>query len=93
MTQQEINDRLILVAAEKRTHPHYKRTVELAKRYTALATGEGIEAYMKPYSRREDKDLFAARCEITNQITPSIISTLFAGTEKAFRSHYRPVTG
>ena len=93
MTQQEINDRLILVAAEKRTHPNYKRTVALAKRYTALATGEGIEAYMKPYSRREDKDLFAARCEITNQITPSIISNLFAGTEKAFRSHYRRELG
>lgn len=93
MIQQEINNRLIQVAAGKRTHPHYARVVSLAKRYTALATGENISAYMKPYSRREDADLFKARCEITNQITPSVISNLFAGTEKAFRSHYRREIG
>jgi hypothetical protein len=93
MTQSEINERLIQVAAGKRTHPHYGRTVALAKRYRALATGDGIEAYMKTYSRREDKELFKARCEITSQITPSIISNLFAGTEKAFRSHYRRELG
>ena len=93
MTQSEINERLIQVAAGKRTHPHYGRTVSLAKRYRALSTGDGIEAYMKTYSRREDKGLFKARCEITSQITPSIISNLFAGTEKAFRSHYRRELG
>lgn len=93
MIQQEINNRLIQVAAGKRTHPYYDRVVSLAKRYTALATGENIAAYMKPYSRREDADLFKARCEITNQITPSVISNLFAGTEKAFRSHYRREIG
>ena len=93
MTQSEINERLIQVAAGKRTHPHYGRTVSLAKRYRAVSTGDGIEAYMKTYSRREDKGLFKARCEITSQITPSIISNLFAGTEKAFRSHYRRELG
>lgn len=89
MTNQEINARLILVAADKRKHPNYARVNKLAKRYTALSTGEDIEYLMKMYSRREDKDLFRVRCEITQQTTPSIISQLTAGTEKAFRSHYR----
>lgn len=89
MTQAEINARLILVAAEKRKHPHYARVNRLAKRYTALSTGEDIEHLMKMYSRREDKELFKTRCEITQQTTPSIIAQLTAGTEKAFRSHYR----
>ena len=93
MQQIEINTRLIQVAADKRKHQHYLRTVALSKRYTALSTGEGISAYMKVYSRREDKELFKVRCDITNQITPSIISNLFAGTEKAFRSHYRRELG
>lgn len=89
MTQSEINTRLILVAAGKRTHPYYTRTVELARKYTALSTGVGIEKYMKMYSRREDANLFKVRCEITQQITPSILSRLSAVREKAYRSHYR----
>ena len=93
MTQTQINERLIQVAADKRKHPNYARTVMLAHKYTALSTGEGIEKYMRVYSRREDKALFKSRCEITNQITPSIISSLFAYTEKAFRSHYRREVG
>lgn len=93
MTQTQINERLIQVAADKRKHPNYARTVMLAHKYTALSTGEGIEKYMRVYSRREDKALFKSRCEITNQITPSIISNLFAYTEKAFRSHYRREVG
>lgn len=89
MTQAEINKRLILVAAGKRTHPYYLRTVELSEKCTALSTGVGIEKYMKMYSRREDLNLFKVRCEITQQITPSVLSRLSAVREKAYRSHYR----
>lgn len=89
MTQAEINKRLIEVAAGKRVHPYYMRTVELAKKYTALSTGVGIELYMKMYSRREDAALFKVRCDITQQITPSILSRLSSVREKSYRSHYR----
>jgi hypothetical protein len=89
MQQATINARLIQVAAGKRTHTHYTRTVELARMYSALSTGEGIEDYMKLYARREDKALFKQRVEITEQITPSIIANLSAILEKAYRSHYR----
>lgn len=89
MTQAEINTRLIQVAAGKRTHAHYTRTVELASKYTALSTGVGIANYMKMYSRREDAHLFKQRVEITEQITPAVIANLSAILEKAYRSHYR----
>lgn len=89
MTQAQINDNLLKVAAGKRKHAYYDRTVELAKKYMALSTGSGIEHYMKLYSRREDKALFKTRCEITQQITPSIIANLSAVLEKAYRSFYR----
>lgn len=89
MTQQQINTNLLLVAAEKRVHPYYKYTVEIAEKYTALSTGVGISALMRMYSRREDAELFRTRCEITQQVTSSIITKLFEHREKAFRSHYR----
>lgn len=89
MLQTEINRRLILVADGKRTHRYYDHTVERAKVYTALSTGYGISDLMKPYSRREDANLFKVRCEITNQVTPSVCSNLFAILEKAYRSFYR----
>lgn len=93
MEQSEINKRLIEVVAGKRTHPHYDHVAAAAKRYTALSTGVGIEAYMIIYSRREDAALFKVRCEITQQITPSILSRLSAIREKAYRSHYRREVG
>lgn len=89
MTKEQTLARLFEVAFKDARHPHYARTVALAKRYAAFATGEGIDAYMKVYSRRESPDLFKARCEITHQITPSVVTNLFAIAEKAYRSHYR----
>lgn len=93
MQQVEINTRLIQVAAGKRKHAHYARTVELAHKYTALSTGEGLNKYMKMYSRREDEALFKQRVEITEQITPSVIANLSAILEKGYRSHYRRELG
>lgn len=89
MLQTTIDKRLIMVAAGKRTHKHYERTVERAKLYMALSTGVGIEKYMKAYSRRESAETFKARVELTVQITPSIIDGLAAYQEKSYRSFYR----
>lgn len=89
MDQITINRRLIQAAAGKRTHRYYKRTVDIADKYRALSTGDGIANYMKKYSRREDSALFAVRCELTEQITPSIIDSLSAILEKGYRSFYR----
>lgn len=89
MQQTEINTRLIQVAAGKRKHANYKRTVEIAERYRALSTRIGINKYMKMYSRRESEQLFAVRCEITEQITSTIIDRLSSIQEKGYRSFYR----
>lgn len=84
-----INQRLIQVAAGKRTHPHYARTVERAKYYRALSTGAGIEEYMRPFYLRTDADLFAVLCRVTRQITPSVVSNFRDLLETAYRSFYR----
>lgn len=89
MDQFRINSRLIQVAANKRKHKHYDHVVSLASLYGALSTGVGIDKYMKQYSRREDSVLFAARCSMTEQITPSIIDSLSSILEKGYRSFYR----
>jgi len=89
MIQQEINSRLIQVAAGKRVHRYYERTVERAKLYTALSTGLDISKYMKKYSRRESAETFAVRVDITEQITPSICDNIMTILEKAYRSFYR----
>lgn len=89
MTFEAIQLRLIQAARGERTHPHYNRVCDISKVYAALSTGVGIEALMKPYSRREDAALFASRCELTEQITPSIIDSLSAFLEKGYRSYYR----
>jgi len=89
MQQSTINARLIQVASGKRTHPHYGLVCENAELYTALSTGVGISAYMKRYSRRESAEVYKVRCEITEQITPSIIDSLSAILEKGYRSFYR----
>lgn len=89
MLQSTINNRLIQVAAGRRVHQHYNRTVDRAKMYTALATGQGIEGYMRKYSRRETAETFAVRVEITEHTTPSVCNNLFSILEKAYRSFYR----
>lgn len=89
MDRTKINARLIQVAAGKRTHPHYERTVERAAYYRALSTGKGIEVYMRPFYLRTDEELFATLCRVTRQITPSVCSNFRDLLETAYRSFYR----
>ena len=89
MQPNTINARLIQVASGKRTHPYYESVCDNADLYTALSTGVGINAYMKRYSRREAEEVYNVRCEITEQITTSILDSLSAILEKGYRSFYR----
>ena len=88
MDKQTIQARLILTAAGKR-HKHYDRTVERAKYYRALSTGQGIEEYMRPYYLGTNKVVFDALCRVANQITPSVISSFTDLLETFYRSFYR----
>ena len=89
MDKQTIQARLILTAAGKRRHKHYGRTVERAKYYRALSTGEGIEEYMRPYYLRTDESTFKTLCRVTSQVTPAIISSFTDLLKTFYRSFYR----
>ncbi len=89
MDKQTIQARLILTAAGKRRHKHYDRTVERAKYYRALSTGEGIEEYMRPYYLRTDENTFKTLCRVTSQVTPAIISSFTDLLKTFYRSFYR----
>lgn len=78
---QEINDTISLGI----THEHYQRTVDLAIKYSQIISGKDIEKLLKQFNRREDKDMFEQRVELTKQITPSICSTVMKTFNKVFR--------
>lgn len=57
-------------------HKYYKHTVELAKNYYTLSTGDGMDAKLRQMSSRESNEAFAERKKITIHIISSIISNL-----------------
>lgn len=89
MDKATIQQRLVQTAAGKRRHKHYKRTVERAKYYRALSTGDGIEEYMRPYYLRTDEATFQTLCRVTNQVTPSVINSFTDLLDTFHRSHAR----
>lgn len=60
----------------KYVHPHWKRTVELARQYKALITGEGLEFMLRRFDRRESQEDFEQANRIAQQITPAITAAL-----------------
>lgn len=57
-------------------HIDYDRCNEIAKDYTAYATGVGIEDYLKRFNQRETEEAFKQRKELTQVNTTDIISRL-----------------
>lgn len=66
---------LFTTIAEKRTHPDYHRTVELAKDYTIYATGKGVEEKLIRFNTRESEEVFEQRKRLTQVTTPDIVGT------------------
>lgn len=61
----------------KRTkHKDYQRTVDLARKYKALKSGEDLGYLMRRFNRRESEQEFDQRMRLTKHITPAIIETL-----------------
>lgn len=89
MDRTSINQRLIQVAAGKRRHEHYDRTVERAAYYRALSTGANIEPYLRRYYKGTSMETFDVLCKITSQVTPSICSGFTDLLETSQRSFYR----
>lgn len=78
--------RAIHIINFKIQHSGYDRTVELAKKYWRLNTGEETGELLKQFNRRESKEAFDQRCALTSTITPAVLSTLNSPFYKAGRS-------
>lgn len=57
-------------------HKHYTRTIELAKLYRQLITGEDQESLLIQFVRREDAEMFAQRKALTQSITPAVAEAI-----------------
>ncbi len=71
----------------KLTHPNYKRTVDLAKKYKQLITGEDFDSLLRQFVRREDETMFSQRKQITQPITPAVIAAIMNPFYKVGRTN------
>jgi len=78
----------LFAAAKGHRHKYYDRTVAKATKYMALATGEGMDAMLRKFARRESEELFKQRKEITQHITQSVVGNIMAIYNKLPRSRY-----
>jgi len=70
-------------------HPHYAHTVAVAALCRTLVTGEGMDALMKRFARRESAALFKQRVEITQHIVKPVVENILDVFRKVPRSNYR----
>lgn len=68
--------------AHRTTHLHYDKTIDLAKRYTAFVTGEGIDVELKQFNQRESDDEFNQRKLLTQFTLPCIINRVMQPINK-----------
>ena len=67
---------LTLVIDNDLKHPYYKETVELSEKYIAYTTGVGMDKMLRQFVRREDKEMFEQRINITSHIIPAVYSQI-----------------
>ena len=87
MTLQELLKRFFVVVARDVRHDDYKLTVKRAELYKTLITGEGMDALLQTYVRRESEDLFEQRKRLTIHIISSICKNLLDIFYKVPRSN------
>ena len=67
-------------------HKYYDRTIELAKKYLALNTGEDIELLLRQFDLRESPELFKQRTAITKSIVGAVSEKIMNPFYKVARS-------
>lgn len=66
---------LIDVVKNNKTHQDYERVTELAEKYFALVTGNGISKLLKRIITRETEDEFKQRIELTKSVCPAVLNS------------------
>jgi len=87
MNKDELRLKLIDIVGLQKFHNNYTRTVELSELYNKLIGGKDIDTLLRQFVRREDNVLFEQRKTLTQQITPSICSTIMKTFNKVFRTN------
>jgi len=64
----------------------YDRTVDQARTYKALITGENCDWLLKRFVRREDDEAFEQRVALTISLTPAVCGTLMNPNNKVLRN-------
>lgn len=82
--QASVIEMLVSVAQGLR-HKHYKRTVDKARFYMALKTGEDLDEYVPRFEIRETKETYEARLKITTHISKSVLAGIQAAFQKVDR--------
>lgn len=75
------------IVEKKYRHPDYERTVELANKYRAFITGEGLDPYLQRFVPTEPDDLFQQRVRITKHIVSGVCKNLIDVAFKVPRSN------
>lgn len=75
-----------IIKGQKR-HKNYDRTVRFANEYKTIITGEGIDAYMKKWDKRETEKEYNERKELTINITETVCGNLIDPQKKLSRSN------
>lgn len=87
MDKEKLIYRLFQVAAYGLTHKNYSHVEKKAKLYKQLVAGVGIDDLLKQYVRREDKELFKQRVQLTQHIVTSVCKNLMDVFYKIPRSN------
>lgn len=77
--------RLCLTVKNEVVHEDYERVTHLAREYKKLITGEGIATMLRQVIRREDKEAFKQRLEITETVLPAISEKIMSPFNKVGR--------
>lgn len=80
-------ERLNQILKDKETHQDYDRTVELAKDYFDLFSGNDISRFMRKVVTREDDVMFNQRMTIYESSIPSIVNEARKLFKRAMRSN------
>ncbi len=78
---------LLKIISDDSTHKNYKRVTDLADKYYAYVTGDGLDEELRQFAKRESEEDFDQRVLITKHIIPSVVSNLTAPERKVPRSN------
>lgn len=76
LTLEEAIQLFILIITQDLVHQDYQHTVDKAKLYKKLVTGEDMDDLYDQYAPKEDTVTFLHKKKISRQITPAVISSL-----------------